>query len=76
MKTDNKLDLYEAIETLYFLLAQPLFLYIYITISTFTSVRPYGGVVRPVPSRPVPLPSFKFLQVYEKVSLIKVAWYV
>ena len=27
MKTDNKLDLYEAIETLYFLLAQPLFLY-------------------------------------------------
>ena len=29
--------------------------FIYITISTFTSVRPYGvgvGVVRPVPSRP------------------------
>ena len=27
MKTDNKLDLYEAIETLYYLLAQPLYLY-------------------------------------------------
>ena len=27
MKTDNKLDLYEAIETLYYLLAQPLFLH-------------------------------------------------
>ena len=42
---------------------------IYITISTFTSVRPYsvGGV---------PLSIFKFLQSYDKVSLIKVAWYV
>ena len=29
-----------------------------------------------VPSRPVPLPSFQFLQAYEKVSLIKVAWHV
>ena len=28
------------------------------------------------PSRPVPLPSFQFLQAYEKVSLIKVAWHV
>ena len=32
------------------------------------------SVVRP--SRPVPLPSFQFLQAYEKVSLIKVAWHV
>ena len=49
----------------------------YITISTFTSVRPYGVRRRPsVPSRPVPLPSFQFLQAYEKVSLIKVAWHV
>ena len=42
---------------------------IYITISTFTSVRPYGvgGGVG------VPLSIFKFLQLYYKVSLIKVA---
>ena len=46
---------------------------IYITISTFTSFRPYG-VRRP--SGGVPLRSFQFLQAYEKVSLIKVAWYV
>ena len=45
---------------------------IYITISTFASVRPYGGVRYPG----VPILSFQFLQVYEKVSLIKVAWYV
>ena len=42
---------------------------IYITISTFTSVRPSGG-------GGVPLSSFQFLQSYYKVSLIKVAWYV
>ena len=48
---------------------------IYITISTFTSVRPYG-VVRRRPRPGVPLPNFQFLQAYEKVSLIKVAWYV
>ena len=43
---------------------------IYITISTFTSVHPYGGGVS------VPLLSFKFLLLYHKVSLIKFAWYV
>ena len=42
--------------------------YIYITISTFTSVRPSGVGV--------PLSCFQFLQSYYKVSLIKVAWYV
>ena len=44
---------------------------IYITISTFTSVRPYGGVVggvRPVPSRPVPLPIFIMFRVPEAQS--------
>ena len=46
-----------------------LLVYIYITISTFTSVRPYGV-------GGVPLSIFKFLQSYDKVSLIKVAWYV
>ena len=46
---------------------------IYITISTFTSVRPYGVVVT---SRHVTLSSFQFLQAYDKVSLIKVGWYV
>ena len=42
---------------------------IYITISTFTSVRPsgVGGVSG------VPLSIFKFLQSYHKVSLMKVA---
>ena len=44
---------------------------IYITISTFTSVRPSGGG-----SIGVPLWIFKFLLSYHKVSLIKVAWYV
>ena len=43
---------------------------IYITISTFTSVCPVGGVGG------VPLLCFQFLQSYYKVSLIKVAWYV
>ena len=48
---------------------------IYITISTFTSVRPYGvGVGGSVGG--VPFSIFKFLQSYDKVSLIKVAWYV
>ena len=54
--------------------ANPVF--IYLTISTFTSVRSYDvgvgvgvGVRRPG----VPLPSFKFLQSYHKVSLIIVA---
>ena len=51
--------------------------YIYITISTFTSVRPYGVVggvvvgvvvVRPVPSRPVPLPIFIMFRVPEAQS--------
>ena len=52
---------------------------IYITISTFTSVRPYGVVVVVVvvvTSRHVTLSSFQFLQAYDKVSLIKVGWYV
>ena len=50
---------------------------IYITISTFTAVRPYGVVVVVVvTSRHVTLSSFQFLQVYDKVSLIKVGWYV
>ena len=44
--------------------------YIYITISTFTSVPPSGVAVG------VPLSIFKFLQPYHKVSLTKVAWYV
>ena len=43
---------------------------IYITISTFTSVRPYGVGVG---VGGVPLSIFKFLQSYDKVSLIKVA---
>ena len=47
-------------------------IYIYITISTFTSVRPSGvGGVGGVGG--VPLLSFQFLQSYYKVSLIKVA---
>ena len=45
---------------------------IYITISTFTSVRPYGVGVG-VGVGGVPLSIFKFLQSYDKVSLIKVA---
>ena len=45
---------------------------IYITISTFTSVRPYGVGVGGVGAG-VPLSIFKFLQSYDKVSLIKVA---
>ena len=48
---------------------------IYIIISTLTSVCPYGVVVV-VTSRHVTLSSFQFLQVYDKVSLIKVGWYV
>ena len=47
---------------------------IYITISTFTSVCPFGVGVRR--RRHVPLLSFQFLQAYDKVSLIKVGWYV
>ena len=47
---------------------------IYIIISTFTSVRPSG--VGGVGVGGVPLLIFKFLQSYDKVSLIKVAWYV
>ena len=45
----------------------------YITISTFTPVRPssVGGV-----GVGVPLSWYQFLQSYYKVSLIKVAWYV
>ena len=49
---------------------------IYITISTFTSVRPSGvggGVGVGVGVGGVPLSIFKFLQPYHKVSLIKVA---
>ena len=45
---------------------------IYITISTFTSVRPYGVGVG-VGVGGVPLSIFKFLQLYHKVSLTKVA---
>ena len=45
---------------------------IYITISTFTSVRPSGGGGG-VGGGGVPLSIFKFLQSYNKVSLIKVA---
>ena len=45
---------------------------IYITISTFTSVRPYG-VGGGVGGVGVPLSIFKFLQSYYKVSLTKVA---
>ena len=45
---------------------------IYITISTFTSVRPSGGGGG-VGGGGVPLSIFKFLQSYDKVSLIKVA---
>ena len=48
------------------------FAYIYITISTFTSVRPYGGVT----SRSVTLLNFKYLQSIHKMSVIKVAWHV
>ena len=48
---------------------------IYITISTFTSVCPYGVGVGGV-RRHVPLLNFQFLQSYDKVSLIKVGWYV
>ena len=51
--------------------------FIYITISTFTSVRPSGGggdVGGGVGG--VPLSIFKFLQLNDKVSLIKVGWYV
>ena len=44
---------------------------IYITISTFTSVRPYGVGVGG--DGGVPLSIFKFLQSYDKVSLTKVA---
>ena len=44
---------------------------IYITISTFTSVRPSGGGGGG--GGGVPLSIFKFLQSYDKVSLIKVA---
>ena len=49
---------------------------IWITISNFTSVRPYGVRCRcrPVPS--VPFLSFQFLQAYDKVSPMKVGWYV
>ena len=47
---------------------------IYITISTFTSVRPSGVGVGGVGGvGGVPLSIFKFLQSYDKVSLIKVA---
>ena len=54
---------------------------IYITISTFTSVRPSGvgvgvGVGVGGVRRHVPLSNFQFLQSYDKVSLIKVGWYV
>ena len=45
---------------------------IYITISTFTSVRP-SGVGGGVGGVGVPLSIFKFLQSYYKVSLMKVA---
>ena len=44
---------------------------IYITISTFTSVRPSGGGGGG--GGGVPLSIFKFLQSYYKVSLMKVA---
>ena len=49
---------------------------IYITISTFTSVRPSGvgvGGVGVGGVGGVPLSIFKFLQSYHKVSLMKVA---
>ena len=46
---------------------------IYITISTFTSVRPYGVGGGGGVGGGVPLSIFKFLQSYDKVSLIKVA---
>ena len=46
---------------------------IYITISTFTSVHPYGGVSV---VRPVTLSNFKFLQSVHKMSVIKVVWHV
>ena len=49
---------------------------IYITISTFTSVRPYGVVVIVVTSRHVTLLNFQFLQSIYKMSVIKVAWHV
>ena len=49
---------------------------IYITISTFTAVRPYGVVVVVVSSRHVTLLNFKFLQPIHKMSVIKVAWHV
>ena len=49
---------------------------IYITISTFTSVCPYSVRRRRRRCRHVPLLSFQFLQAYDKVSLIKVGWYV
>ena len=48
---------------------------VYITISTFMSVRPSGVGVGGV-GVGVPLSIFKFLLSYQKVSLIKVAWYV
>ena len=48
-------------------------LVIYITISTFTSVRPYGVVVVVVvTSRHVTLLKFQFLQSIHKMSVIKV----
>ena len=55
-----------------------MFLVIYVTISTFTSVHPSGGGGVGVGGVGVgvPLSSFQFLQSYHKVSLIKVAWYV
>ena len=46
---------------------------IYITISTFTSIRPSGVVVGGGGGGGVPLSIFKFLQSYDKMSLIKVA---
>ena len=47
---------------------------IYITISTFTSVRPYGGVCPSV--RPVTLLDFQFLPLFHKMSVMIVAWHV
>ena len=48
---------------------------IYITISTFTSVCPYGVRWRRRRHH-VPLLSSQFLKAYDKVSLTKVGWYV
>ena len=54
-----------------------IYLHNYFNIHVCPSLRrPSSSASSSVPSRPVPLPSFQFLQAYEKVSLIKVAWYV